>query len=186
MLRNFLFNFLLALYFRLLRDTQFFIYFLVLICGLCQLASEPCSWGCGGLLLKLSWMEARIKNLERKMDEVEQLLKGQCHTQTRGQSPPQREHRKMEMEDRWDGKERCSPPYSKDRFLRHGEGFSWGSRPPECSQNRGHPRHHDDGQRRATIDRGDHQTERATMRESSRNKEGRTWRERKGEPWGCD
>ena len=68
---------MLALHFLLLRVLIIHsVSFLVIICGLYELASEPRSWGCGALLLKLTWMEARIKNLERKMDEVEQLLKG--------------------------------------------------------------------------------------------------------------
>ena len=134
-------------------------------------------------------MKSRVENLERKLDKVVRLLRGRHHTRTRGQSPPWREHRRIEMEDCWDGgtrrtKERCPPPCSEDGSLRHRKGFSWGSRPPDSSPNSEHPRCYDDGQRRATVDRGSHQTGRARMLESSHNKGDRGRRERR-EPLGC-
>ena len=48
-------------------------------------------------------MEDRIKNLERKMDEVERLLRGRQHVRPGKRSPPRREHRRVDLEDQWDG-----------------------------------------------------------------------------------
>ena len=102
MLRNFLFNFMLAfiflfflkwftlVHFEGVNNTFSFFYSLVPICGLYQLVSEPlflgalCQKPCNLLQRYQSLeaaMEARIKSLERKMDKVEWLLRGQHHVQ---------------------------------------------------------------------------------------------------------
>ena len=128
-------------------------------------------------------MEARIKNLERKMDEFERLLRGQHQTQTRGQSPPRRVCQRIETE-AWNGgikrtHERCSPACFEDGSLRRREGFSWGSRPLDSSWNSGHPRHHDGGKGRAIVNSGRHQTVRVKEQNSSHNREACASRESK-------
>ena len=63
----------------------FIIHFL-LFSGFYQMASKPSSWGLWGPIAEVA-TEARIENLERKMDEVERLLKGKHRTQARWRSP---------------------------------------------------------------------------------------------------
>ena len=64
------------------------------------MVSEPRSWGLWGPIAEAA-METRIENLERKMDEVERLLKGKCRTQAGQRSLLQREHRRMEEQGCW-------------------------------------------------------------------------------------
>ena len=58
------------------------------------MASKPHSWGLWGPVAEAA-METRIENLECKMDEVEQLLKGKSWTQAQLRSPLRQEHRRM-------------------------------------------------------------------------------------------
>ena len=100
-----------------------------------------------------------MNELERKLDDVMRFLRDQRRTRPRGRSPPKREFRQVNAEDRWRGgsrrergptyssplrrenrdsrsqhrEERYSPPSYIGSSHHHG-GSSWGSRPPHSSR----------------------------------------------------
>ena len=64
------------------------------------LASEPPSGGCGGPFAEAT-MENRMNELERKLDDMMRLLRDQRRGRPRGRSPPRRDSRRVNAEDRW-------------------------------------------------------------------------------------
>ena len=99
-----------------MNNTYSFYILSVLSCGFFHLVLELSS-GDSCIPITEATTEARADDLERKLDEVVRLLKGQHCTRLRGRSPPQRECWRVETEDRWDGASRrergtrYSPPF---------------------------------------------------------------------------
>ena len=66
------------------------------------MASEPHSWRLWWPIAEAAMenqMKSRVENLERKLDKVVQLLRGQRRARPRERSPPRREQRRVDMED---------------------------------------------------------------------------------------
>ena len=66
------------------------------------MVSEPRSWRLWGPIAEAAMenqMKSRVENLERKLDKVVQLLRGQRRARPRERSPPWREQRQVDMED---------------------------------------------------------------------------------------
>ena len=110
-------------------------------------------------------METRMEELERQLEEVVRLMTGRNNARPRGRSPPRRETRRVETEDRWDGGPRKdrgaqnSPslrrerrtsryhhradrysPHSRESPLYHHDRSSWGNCSPPSSRGSHPPR----------------------------------------------
>ena len=105
-----------------------------------------------------------MENLERRLDEVMRLMRGRNQERPRGRSPPWRESRWVDAEDRWEGGSRrewgtrLSPslrrerrssweerysPHTRESPPRHQGRTSRGNRSPPSSQGSRPPRRHD-------------------------------------------